>query len=839
MKKASAKDKIGWVRRIQEIICFLLIFFGMVVCVESILDIQIPFLFSVPAVVGLALCVWIMGLGEKYKLALVTVFIGLMIFVWKKYQEILLVYWKEIENKILELINHYYRTDYVLWYLEDKVNNTWILLLLACVLLGILEGILLLKGRNRKSHVWFTAFLPVSVIAAILLVGKAPSSLGVLLILAGILAEVLDFRQRGTILMGGAIVFSVSCSILLVQNEALWKQIQTWHEKWQVKQLALEDRMLEAMEEVGKISLFSNKEQSKYHVNNEEPKYTGKEVFEITVDYPISQNLYIKGFVGGEYEDGNWTKVSRQEFSDWAQKQGGTEEEYSKIVHSFPYEFLTDAPDTISMNLGKNMKVSIELKDEVKGFSLMPYFTQIPEEQPVRADGTVSPGKQKKFYWNSYMKLSDHDIEYAGASFDENYLLQYTHLEPDQVRRYQIFQAYQDYAKEMYTKLPEQGLERLRAYAKEQKEQQEEEFERTQDAIFEKLTSSSQVGWTEDVLKQILTESELQVFQSTQRQRTNQMIQQMLWEDNWYSLDLDKVPKDKDKIEYFLFEQHKGFCVHFASAATLLFRMNGVPARFVSGYMVKPSDFSKNEDGTWTAVVTDEQAHAWTEIFQDNIGFYPLETTPPSYTELLANLKEGEILSNAVKQKEEEEHPKSQKEQNLEAKEKKASGEQKEPEESKKEIKGTKQAKDNSEKENIHPVLYLSLIVAGTMILFLVVLYSRKNIKRKRLERCLQTDRTRAVKEIAKELHKILCLLGQSRRKGMADLEYRKMLQQELPEVKWEQAFSIFQKAAFSKNGVVETEYQEVFCVYEKLKGKLMEKRGVKSWYFRYIKIYP
>lgn len=86
--------------------------------------------------------------------------------------------------------------------------------------------------------------------------------------------------------------------------------------------------------------------------------------------------------------------------------------------------------------------------------------------------------------------------------------------------------------------------------------------------------------------------------------------------------------KNQDIIEYFLFENHKGYCVHYASTAALMYRMYGIPARYVSGYSVPSSDFTQQTDGTYTAKISDKQAHAWVEIYLENYGWVPVDFTP-------------------------------------------------------------------------------------------------------------------------------------------------------------------------------------------------------------------
>lgn len=61
-----------------------------------------------------------------------------------------------------------------------------------------------------------------------------------------------------------------------------------------------------------------------------------------------------------------------------------------------------------------------------------------------------------------------------------------------------------------------------------------------------------------------------------------------------------------------------------------MYRALGFPARYASGYAVQPSDFVRQEDGVWRAQVTDESAHAWTEIFLEDYGWTPVEVTPAS-----------------------------------------------------------------------------------------------------------------------------------------------------------------------------------------------------------------
>lgn len=77
-----------------------------------------------------------------------------------------------------------------------------------------------------------------------------------------------------------------------------------------------------------------------------------------------------------------------------------------------------------------------------------------------------------------------------------------------------------------------------------------------------------------------------------------------------------------DFAQWFLEESETGYCVHFATAATVLLRAAGIPARYVEGYMITCQDGEKT-------VVTNKEAHAWAEYYDsDSSVWRVLEATP-------------------------------------------------------------------------------------------------------------------------------------------------------------------------------------------------------------------
>lgn len=95
-----------------------------------------------------------------------------------------------------------------------------------------------------------------------------------------------------------------------------------------------------------------------------------------------------------------------------------------------------------------------------------------------------------------------------------------------------------------------------------------------------------------------------------------------------YSLSTGKLPAGKDFVGNFL-ENREGSCSHFASAAIIMCRYAGIPARYAEGYIIKPKDFPRDVSAGSSAVVevTDLRGHAWAEIYLDGFGWYPVEFT--------------------------------------------------------------------------------------------------------------------------------------------------------------------------------------------------------------------
>lgn len=89
-----------------------------------------------------------------------------------------------------------------------------------------------------------------------------------------------------------------------------------------------------------------------------------------------------------------------------------------------------------------------------------------------------------------------------------------------------------------------------------------------------------------------------------------------------YTLDLPPPPRNRDIVDYFLFDLQRGYCDYYASSMVVLARAAGLPARLAIGYI----------NGTYDAaearyIVSAAEAHSWVEIYFPGYGWVNFEPT--------------------------------------------------------------------------------------------------------------------------------------------------------------------------------------------------------------------
>lgn len=317
-----------------------------------------------------------------------------------------------------------------------------------------------------------------------------------------------------------------------------------------------------------------NKEFPNYLTNNAPNQY-GEIVMYIETDRKPEEEIYIKGYTAGDYGDGKW-KEDKTEDADFDEKYINSM--FYNGISSIVSEYNSDGFE--EYDLYSRLQWLRYISKASIGISMLDDTTA--EYVPYIAD-SYSVKKE-------YSKVADLNImKYSVIMEDQDIESQILSITDDEAALYDVKEdeKYTAYVYGKYLEVPD-GIERVRKLA-------------------------------DDILN-----SENLSLQCM-------AVKNAICRDTEYSQNLKSLPKESDYIEYFLFEQKKGYCEHYATAGTILLRLKGIPARYVSGYCVSPDDFKAVKDGygseKYVAYIKDYSAHAWTEVYKKGYGWIPYEMT--------------------------------------------------------------------------------------------------------------------------------------------------------------------------------------------------------------------
>ncbi len=307
-----------------------------------------------------------------------------------------------------------------------------------------------------------------------------------------------------------------------------------------------------------------------------------------------------------------------------------------------------------------------------------------------------------------------------------------------------------------------------------------------------------------------------------------------------YSRKPGEMPKDMDFIEGFLFEKRVGFCVHFASAATVIYQICGIPARYVEGYTVSPGQFTLQEDGTYKAFITDEKAHAWCEVFDDELGWQVREHTL-SYTE---NEDLGSYVVDSVSDRfEEPEEPAENTpdltEKNLPEEEPEVQDEGQDAESEMGESIGLD---EGIQKNGNIKALFSFAVLIGSGLLSVAVIILQQRIRRgKRLRSFRIKKDNRGIINMYNAICDICVFAGLETREMTERQRAGKMAEtfSQLTEEEWNLIYMYAEQAAFSGKQFSIDEQKEMYRLYRSLRKEIIKTftRKQKLW-FLYGKAY-
>lgn len=515
-------------------------------------------------------------------------------------------------------------------------------------------------------------------------------------------------------------------------------------------------------------------------LSNRAPSGKNRTALSITADGQPEQAVYLKGFIGAIYQGTYWEEISDENFRRavdeyyiYGLASSYYEEiDWTEVSYSVMQQYLTEGRyQSHSMTAEEDpLEFTMTYEDPGGEYVYAPYLSHLEEGNfEYYGDGEIRRVGQDPVRGSFYPEIP----EPSQAGRDAYY-----ETDPSAAA------AYNQYLAEAYLYVPSQGLEELKSW------------------------------WNRELSEY----QEITGHYPTQEETTT-LIRQALSECS-YSLDLDPLPEGEDFVEYFVLHQKKGFCTHFASAAVLLYRLAGYPARYVTGYIAQPEEFEADGNGTYTAEVPGKNAHAWAEIYQgDGTGWVPVEMTP-GYTE-------------------EEEVPVSPEEQEPSAAP--SPTEVPEQEEEQGGADGPEQVKVSPGK--LPPALIGVLAGTGAVLLLILTVILRRNLViHMRLRKFKNKNRRRAVLSIVREADRMLFAAGFRTEGELSDREYAGKVQEAFPGLERKQFLRLMelgQRAAYSREHISAGTAAECLRIYGELEQELSRDRG-RLWKFRwrFIKCY-
>lgn len=304
----------------------------------------------------------------------------------------------------------------------------------------------------------------------------------------------------------------------------------------------------------------------------------------LRLEFQEAQEMYLRGFVGSEYQGNAWEEASGAIYAadetsgmlDWLQSQG--------FESSFQYAAYRKAADSEEVSANS---VTVDNVGAYRRYIYAPYEIDSAdvgvgeEEYDWQLQSGALFGANDYSYKIMQSEMPTELIVAEPISGDSEGQQQY--VDAENVYRTFVYENYLEVSDEEKALLEEQIYNN----------------EDWSEANVYQLTSQIRIA-----LQGLVTYSE-QPFEYT---------------------------GNEDFVNWFLTKSKQGNSAYYATVATLAYRTMGIPARYVEGYyMSDGTATSLNNDEQKTAELTQKDAHAWTEVYMDGIGWMPVEVVPGFY----------------------------------------------------------------------------------------------------------------------------------------------------------------------------------------------------------------
>lgn len=354
--------------------------------------------------------------------------------------------------------------------------------------------------------------------------------------------------------------------------------------------------------------------------------YDEVESLKVTVSEKPTEILYLKGYVGADYTPNRWSMGDADSLTD-AALNWKTDGDSLLYIQNMPFlrmMYVQSCMDGAALDGAgdgdgsddeegeeavSSRTISVERLNANTAYTYVPYQAYLNDYYNIlggdcSVQGQTAQDDRYEYFENStYMdtmkKWMDVDASASDGGDTAGALGSYNHRNMlDELEA-----SYESYVNTHYTDVPE-SQKRIEKLCKKKKKEWDKKLE----------------GNLSDTQKQDLSYEKIDDVKN--------FVVRTLWERCEFSKSASKISDDEDYIERFMFEKKKGDSTAFASAAVVMFRSCGIPARYVVGYAAPANLFSGQADGSYMAVLQDDNAHAWVEIYMPDCGWTPVETTP-------------------------------------------------------------------------------------------------------------------------------------------------------------------------------------------------------------------
>ncbi|MDD6268746.1 MAG: transglutaminase-like domain-containing protein [Oscillospiraceae bacterium] len=395
------------------------------------------------------------------------------------------------------------------------------------------------------------------------------------------------------------------------------------------------DNVIESISKIGiSLGIFEDPDSRKLGTKNS-ISYSEENEVKITLSELPEHSIYLKNYTGSVYEDNSWNIIPEDEWKN-NEKFKALFSQFECVPQILP--FMSNQSLYGSEN---NAQIKIQPIDN-SSLTLQPYAAYgescgyvydygCAVKNNEEYDFTIS--LNQNFYKISSLPLNYYYIPSSGFNFnDKTTSIFFNNLEADMNQDSLCISS----IKPPYLKNSKYKTQALQASLTESYAYRQFAHEKYASPVFSEPL--------EEVYSSLPSEL-INISKSGNDIETLGAIRKYLAQMSEYTTAPGETPSTRDFVNYFLLENNKGYCMHYATAGVILARYFGIPARYCEGYIVSEDMMSKgkkNRDGSVTINIPDSASHAWCEYYIDGYGWVPYELTPGYYE----NISESENIEN-------------------------------------------------------------------------------------------------------------------------------------------------------------------------------------------------